>query len=245
MSQKNNCADAPIAIIGGNTLGALPNLSVKRRRIERTPYGELSTPLLYGSINNKPVVFLARHGDSKTISTEPVNDLANIYALQQTNAKVIIGISSAIGLVEHINAGDFIVPDQLIDLTNLSIARFPNSESHPHRPLHFAEPFDQYWRQALIGAGLSINQMHSGGVYILTSGQRSETKAEAKYYKSMGGIALGATGAQESALARDLDIPFVQILVVIRPSVDLVNSIDISLNFNNIAQTISNWIGNL
>lgn len=237
-----------IAIIGGNALATLPGFVIERRRVERTPYGETSAPLLFGKLGNNPVVFLARHGLGSNLEQENVNDLANIYALSTTKAAVIIGVSSAVSLSEKITAGELILPNQLIDIGNTKISRYPKPENVPYRPLQFADPFDKYWQNALIKAGGKngkSEKLNIGGTYILTSGLRSETRAEAAFYRQIGGTALGATGAQEAALARDIGIPYVSILAIVRQAIDLDDSLEPNCSSTNVRNQVANLISNI
>lgn len=236
-------SSSPLAIIGGNALGALPNLIINHRRVERTPYGAPSSPLLFGKIGENSVVFLARHGVSFTLAPDEVNDVANIYALHKAGAKVMVGISSAIALSDNINAGDFVLPDQIIDMTNQRISRFPRPPNTPHRPLQFAEPFDMVCRQSFYQAKPADAKVHMGGTYIITSGLRSETFAEAHFYRTIGGSILGSTGAQEAALARDLGVSYVSVLVIVRQAVNH-HAEKVNLNLGDIASKLSQWIAN-
>jgi purine nucleoside phosphorylase len=54
-------------------------LKISHRQIIRTPYGEPSGPLTFGSINDNKVVFLARHGYGQTIPPHEVNYRANLW----------------------------------------------------------------------------------------------------------------------------------------------------------------------
>ena len=69
-----------LAIIGGSGLTQLSNLEVLRHQIVRTPYGEPSAPLIFGKLQGREVVFLARHGVGHTIPPHEVNYRANIWA---------------------------------------------------------------------------------------------------------------------------------------------------------------------
>ncbi|HYQ92383.1 MAG TPA: S-methyl-5'-thioadenosine phosphorylase, partial [Candidatus Competibacteraceae bacterium] len=55
-----------LAIIGGTGLTSLETLSISRREMVSTPYGEPSGPLTHGDLGGKAVVFLARHGYGHT-----------------------------------------------------------------------------------------------------------------------------------------------------------------------------------
>jgi 5'-methylthioadenosine phosphorylase len=51
-----------LAIIGGSGLAKLPGMSILRRQVIRTPYGEPSGALTFGDLDGHEVIFLARHG---------------------------------------------------------------------------------------------------------------------------------------------------------------------------------------
>ena len=51
-----------IAIIGGTGLATLDTLKIIHQETRSTPYGEPSSPLVYGELGGKTIVFLAGHG---------------------------------------------------------------------------------------------------------------------------------------------------------------------------------------
>ncbi|MFZ4758668.1 MAG: 5'-methylthioadenosine phosphorylase, partial [Burkholderiaceae bacterium] len=69
------------AIIGGSGLAKLSDLVLERREVVRTPYGDPSCALSFGTIQGTAVVFLARHGYGHTIAPHQINYRANIWAL--------------------------------------------------------------------------------------------------------------------------------------------------------------------
>ncbi|MBL8482778.1 MAG: 5'-methylthioadenosine phosphorylase, partial [Rhodocyclaceae bacterium] len=69
-----------LAIIGGSGLTQLANLDVSHRQVVRTPFGEPSGPLVLGTIHERKVAFIARHGYGHTIPPHRVNYRANIWA---------------------------------------------------------------------------------------------------------------------------------------------------------------------
>ena len=71
-----------LAIIGGTGLTQLANLEITQRQVMRTPYGEPSGALTFGTIKHHEVAFLARHGYGHTIPPHRVNYRANIWALR-------------------------------------------------------------------------------------------------------------------------------------------------------------------
>ncbi|PKO56040.1 MAG: 5'-methylthioadenosine phosphorylase, partial [Betaproteobacteria bacterium HGW-Betaproteobacteria-19] len=62
-----------LAVIGGTGLTQLSTLEITRREVVRTPYGEPSGALTFGTMCGEPVVFLARHGYGHTIPPHEVN----------------------------------------------------------------------------------------------------------------------------------------------------------------------------
>jgi 5'-methylthioinosine phosphorylase len=76
-----------LAIIGGTGLDQLSNLKITHRQVIRTPYGEPSGALTFGTINQQEVMFLARHGYGHTIPPHEVNYRANLWALYRTRCQ--------------------------------------------------------------------------------------------------------------------------------------------------------------
>src|SRR3954453_20524095 len=102
-----------LAIIGGTGMTQLACLEISHRQIIRTPYGEPSGPLTFGSINDHKVVFLARHGYGQTIPPHEVNYLANLWALQSLDVARVIGVASVRGILTVQTPGLGAGPDQI------------------------------------------------------------------------------------------------------------------------------------
>ncbi|MEM1800311.1 MAG: S-methyl-5'-thioadenosine phosphorylase, partial [Desulfurococcaceae archaeon] len=109
--------NAEIGIIGGSGLYELPGLvDVKEFKIY-TPYGAPSDNIVVGVLKNRRVAFIARHGRGHKIPPHRVNYRANIWALKSLGVKWIIAVSAVGSLREDYRPGDFVVPDQFIDMT--------------------------------------------------------------------------------------------------------------------------------
>ena len=93
-----------LAIIGGTGMTELANLEITHRQVMRTPYGEPSGALTFGTIKQQEVMFLARHGYGHTIPPHLVNYRANLWALAATGvANAALDISDGlIGDLGHI-----------------------------------------------------------------------------------------------------------------------------------------------
>ena len=103
-----------LAIIGGSGLTQLSTLAISRREIVRTPYGEPSAPLLFGSVAGRPTVFLARHGHGHTIPPHRVNYRANLWALKARDASAVLAVAS-VGGIRDAAPGALVLPHQIVD----------------------------------------------------------------------------------------------------------------------------------
>jgi 5'-methylthioinosine phosphorylase len=204
------------AIIGGSALAKLPGLHVQERRVVRTPYGETSSPLLFGQIEGAHVVFIARHGHGHTIAPHRVNYRANIWALHAVGVARAISVSSVGGIATGLEPRDFAVPSQIIDYTTARDGTFFEGPDIPVTQVDFTEPFDAGLRavltQACDEAGKSAHA--SGAVYGVTNGPRFETAAEVRRMQHDGCDMVGMTAMPEAVLARELGVQYAVLAVV-------------------------------
>jgi len=205
-----------LAIIGGSGLTQLSNLAVVRREVVRTPYGEPSGALTYGSLCEEPVVFLARHGYGHTIPPHLVNYRANIWALKQAKVKGIISVASVGGIRPELGPGVLVVPDQIIDYTWGRKSTFFEGGDAAVKHVDFTHPYDEALRRRLLAATAAAGEVAvDGGVYAATQGPRLETAAEINRFERDGADVVGMTGMPETVLARELDLPYAALNVVV------------------------------
>jgi 5'-methylthioinosine phosphorylase len=204
------------AIIGGSSLAKLPGLQVRERRVVRTPYGETSSPLLFGKIEGASVVFVARHGHGHTIAPHRVNYRANLWALQSSGVTRILAVSSVGGIAEGLQPRDFAVPSQIIDYTGGRDSTFFEGPDMPVTHIDFTEPFDPALRAVLVQACDEAGKpAHTAGAtYGVTSGPRFETAAEIRRMQRDGCDMVGMTAMPEAALARELELEYALLAVV-------------------------------
>jgi len=204
-----------IAIIGGTGLTSLSALSVSRREMVRTPYGEPSGPITHGVFCEEDVVFLARHGYGHTIPPHDVNYRANIWALKSIGVEQVIAIAAVGGIRDDLVPGKLVIPDQLIDYTwSRNNTFFDRSESGVTH-IDFTWPYCEELRQSMISAsevaGLDVSET---GTYAATQGPRLETAAEINRLERDGCDMVGMTGMPEAALARELELCYATCAVV-------------------------------
>ena len=87
-----------LAIIGGSGLTALDGLNITRQQMQQTPYGQPSGPLTFGTLNEREIVFLPRHGNPHVIPPHKINYRANIWALKQNKIRNVIAVNAVGGI---------------------------------------------------------------------------------------------------------------------------------------------------
>jgi 5'-methylthioinosine phosphorylase len=204
-----------LAIIGGTGLTQLANLDVSRRQVVRTPYGEPSGPLTFGAISGVPVIFLARHGYGHTIPPHQVNYRANLWALREQGAREIVSVVSVGAIRSDLGPGQIVVPHQIVDYTWGRMSTFFEDEA-PVKHIDFTEPYTAALRgQVLAAAARSGEAAVDGAVYAATQGPRLETAAEIDRLERDGADIVGMTGMPEATLAREIELDYAAIAVVV------------------------------
>jgi 5'-methylthioadenosine phosphorylase len=204
-----------LAIIGGTGLTRLAGLDVSDRRVVRTPYGKPSGLLTFGSIRGVPVVFLARHGDTHTIAPHQINYRANLWALKDRGATEIVSVASVGGIRADLGPGRIVIPHQIIDYTWGRMSTFFEDEA-PVKHVDFTEPYAAALRDRLLAAARACGEEAlDGAVYAATQGPRLESAAEIDRLERDGADIVGMTGMPEAALAREIDLGYAVIAVVV------------------------------
>lgn len=204
-----------LAIIGGSGLTRLSTLAVAHREVVRTPYGEPSSALLFGQIAGRDTVFLARHGHGHTIPPHRVNYRANVWAVKARGATAILAVAS-VGGIRGAAPGDLVLPHQLIDYTQNRDSSFFDGDDRRVVHVDFTHPYSPPLRDKCLAAARQAGiALINGGVYGAVSGPRLETAAEIDRLERDGATLVGMTGMPEAALAREQELPYVSIAVVV------------------------------
>ena len=205
-----------LAIIGGSGLNRLANLQVVRRQVVRTPHGEASGAVTFGTVQGRDVLFLARHGYGNTIPPHEVNYRANIWALHSLNVTDIVSVSSVGGIRADLAPGTLAVPDQIIDYTHSRASTFFTRASHSITHVDFTRPYCEAMRQKLLKSAAAAREaVLAGGTYAATQGPRLETAAEIDRLERDGADMVGMTGMPEAVLAREIGLCYGAIAVVV------------------------------
>ncbi len=203
-----------IAIVGGTGLSALDNLEIIRSEAMSTPFGKPSAALNIGQINNKEVIFLARHGYRHNIPPHKVNYRANLWALNEMGVDVIIAVNAVGGIRADMSPGSLVIPDQIIDYTTSRINTFFEDDLNDVTHIDFSYPYSQAMRKIIFESAEQQDiKLIGNAVYAATEGPRLETAAEIQRLKRDGCDIVGMTGMPEAALARELEIEYASICV--------------------------------
>lgn len=204
-----------LAVIGGSGLAGLGQMTVIRRQIMRTPYGEPSGPLVFGRINSVPVLFLPRHGPGHILAPHRVNYRANVWALKEAGATDIIAVAAVGGIVSDVGPGAVAVPDQIIDYTYGREHTYCDGSDRSVVHIDFTQPYSCELRDVILqAAAQSKEPVVATGVYGATQGPRLETAAEITRMARDGATLVGMTGMPEAALARELSLRYAHLCVV-------------------------------
>jgi 5'-methylthioinosine phosphorylase len=209
-----------VAVIGGSGLTNLKNLHITRREVMRTPYGEPSAPMVFGELSGQTILFLPRHGAGHTIPPHKINYRANIWAIREAGVRNVIAVNAVGGITPNfLESGLLVLPDQIIDYTWGREHTFFGAEQKQVTHVDFTEPYCRELRRLLAEAagraGLSIR---SSGTYGATQGPRFESAAEIRRMEQDGSDIVGMTGMPEAGLARELDLCYASVSVVVNPA---------------------------
>ena len=201
-----------LAIIGGSGLTKLPGLTITRREVVRTPYGEPSGALTIGELDGHSVLFLARHGYGHTIPPHLVNYRANIWALNALDVTRVVSIATVGGIHPELTPGTLCVPDQIIDYTHGREHTFAEYGETPVTHMDFTWPYCEAMRLSCMAALRQAGEEFLDyGTYACVQGPRLETKAEIDRLARDGADMVGMTGMPEAYLAREIGICYAAI----------------------------------
>jgi 5'-methylthioadenosine phosphorylase len=203
---------AKVGIFGGSGLYQLLTGTVEERWIE-TPYGAPSDKVVIGELGGKEVAFLPRHGRGHAIPPHRINYRANLWAMKKLGVEAVIGPCAVGSLQRHIEPGHVVLCDQFVDRTTGRADTFYEGPIVTH--VSAAEPYCPILRahaQAVCQQrGIAV---HGTGTMVVINGPRFSTKAESRWFTQMGWDIIGMTQYPEAYLARELELPYLNISMV-------------------------------
>ncbi|MEX1034173.1 MAG: S-methyl-5'-thioinosine phosphorylase [Cellvibrionaceae bacterium] len=204
-----------LAVIGGSGFDDFETLENTKIINLETPYG-LAAPMVIGQLEGDVLLFMPRHGSGQRMPPHMINYRANLWALKEQRVQRILAVN-AVGSMRDIMApGRLVLPNQLVDYTQGREHTFFTGCDAGLEYIDFTEPYDRDWRNTVLRiASRHKFSLVEDGVYACTQGPRLETAAEIQRLIKDGCDLVGMTGMPEAALARELQLPYAALAVVV------------------------------
>lgn len=202
-----------IGIIGGSGLYSMKDLNIIDYKKIDTPFGEPSDAYMIGTLADREVVFLARHGRGHILPPSDINYRANIYGFKVLGVEWLIGVSAVGSMKEEIKPGYIVIPDQFYDLTKRRVSTFFGKGLAAH--ISFAEPVCNKLNDIVYMASKKVTEdVIRGGIYLCIEGPQFSTKGESFIHRKWGIDIIGMTNMPEAKLAREAEICYSTIAMV-------------------------------
>ena len=202
---------AAIGVFGGSGFYSL--IENAREVTLETPYGAPSDRLALGEIAGKSVAFLPRHGKDHRYPPHAINYRANLYAMKMLGVKRIIAPTACGSLTADFKPGSMVVADQVVDRTTGRRDTFFDGPITTH--VSFADPYCPTMRPIAIEQLRALGiETHDHGTVVVIQGPRFSTRAESRWFSSLGWEVINMTQYPESYLARELEICYVNISLI-------------------------------
>jgi 5'-methylthioadenosine phosphorylase len=202
-----------LGLIGGSGLYRMPALADGEWIDVDTAWGKPSDALLIGTIGDREIAFLPRHGRGHRIAPGDVNYRANIAALKAAGCTEILAVSAVGGFKADVPPGTFVLVDQYIDRTVRGGRSFFGDGIVAH--VGFGRPTCARLGDAVAAALLTDGNAHRiGGTMLVIEGPQFSTRAESLLHKSWGCDVVGMTGLPEARLAREAELCYASVAMV-------------------------------
>jgi 5'-methylthioadenosine phosphorylase len=200
-----------IGVFGGSGFYSFLD-DVEEHRLD-TPYGSPSGPVAVGTIGDRRVVFIPRHGPRHTIAPAHIPQRANLWAMRTLGVRSVVGPCAVGSLRADVAPGEFVVLDQLVDRTRGREDTFYEGEVVHH--VSFADPYCPVLRAQVVEAAMRAEvTTHAAGTIVVINGPRFSTRAESRWYRAQGWDVVGMTQYPEAYLARELGMHYTGIALV-------------------------------
>ncbi|WP_257265051.1 S-methyl-5'-thioadenosine phosphorylase [Endozoicomonas sp. ONNA2] len=202
-----------LAIIGGTGLYDVEGLELVSEEEVDTPFGTPSAPLSTLKTDDREILFLPRHGKGHSFLPHEINYRANMYALKQAGARMVLGFSAVGSLREEIAPGDFSIPSQYLDLTKgkREATFFGNGiAAHVSTAVPTCPALSGWVKQV---AQEKAVKLHMDKTYACVEGPRLGTKAESFFMRRAGCDLVGMTNVPEVFLAREAQLAYATICI--------------------------------
>ena len=210
---SNSSTSPLLGIIGGSGLYTLDDLMGGYWQEIDSPFGMASDALWFGTLANRDIVFLPRHGRGHRIIPSELNFRANIDVLKRVGVTEILSLSAVGSLKESIIPGTFVIVDQFIDRTFARVKSFFTTGLVAH--VSFGCPVCKRLGDHIESALQTLGFLyHRNGTHVVIEGPQFSTYAESELYRSWGSDVIGMTNMPEAKLAREAEMCYASVAIV-------------------------------
>jgi 5'-methylthioadenosine phosphorylase len=204
---------ADIAVIGGSGFYSMGG-DIEMHPVD-TPYGPPSGDVAITEVGGRRVAFVPRHGVDHTIPAHRVNYRANLWALHSLGVRALIAPCSVGSLTADIAPGHMVVLDDIIDRTHGRADTYFDGDDGVVNHVTFARPYDESLRGLAVAACSAQGVIaHASGTVVVINGPRFSSRAESRWFGSLGAAVVNMTQYPEAALAAELALPYCGIALV-------------------------------
>lgn len=202
---------ADIGIITGTGLYALEGLADSREVEIASRFGFAQVTV--GTIGDRRVVHIPRHGPGHELLPNTINYRANVFALAELEVRLLL-LTTAVGIVDgSLPLGRMILFDDLYfpenRLPDGAVCTMHTEEGDPLRGHYiFDKPFSLSFRKAILDiAEREGMELTEGGLYAQVNGPRFNSRPEIAFLQRLGMAAISQTAGIEVVLAGEMEIP--------------------------------------
>ncbi|MGD9153249.1 MAG: MTAP family purine nucleoside phosphorylase [Gammaproteobacteria bacterium] len=211
-----------IGIFGGK--GILDILDNVTENHISSKYGTPSDVVYTGTVKGKKIAFMKRHGINHTIPSHKVNYRANIDVFRLIGVKRIIAPNIVGSLNSSMPIGSVVINDQFINMAFGREDTYFNGPNVHH--LSSADPYCPEMRKIAIEEISKYGKipMKETGTVVITHGPRFESRAEAEFFRLIGGDILNHSQYPEVFLAREAGLCYINLSFVSNMVADMKNT---------------------
>jgi 5'-methylthioadenosine phosphorylase len=200
-----------IGIIGGS--GFYTFLEDVEEVAVETPFGAPSAPIALGEVDGVRVAFLPRHGRAHELPPHRIPYRANIWALRELGVRRVLGPNASGALQPYLRLGEFVICDQFVDRTSGRADTFYDGPETTH--VSAADPYCPDLRRILHETAGELGiPARNGGTVVTIQGPRFSSRAESRWFGSMGWDVVNMTAYPEGYLARELELCYANVSMV-------------------------------
>lgn len=178
-----------------------------------TPFGAPSAPVAVGTLGDRTVAFLPRHGRTHDLPPHRIPYRANVWAMHALGVTSVFGPCASGSLQRDVVPGSFVVPDQLVDRTWGRPDTFFDGPDTHH--VAFGDPYDEALRRVAVDACRAEGvEVHDGGTVVVIQGPRFSTRAESRWFGSHGWEVINMTQHPEAVLCREAGLRYAAIALI-------------------------------